>query len=115
MSFCSFSIFNKHYLNMANSTKVSSLVPMDKLKPIELTHYVNDSQPLESGDMSLSAVLDTRGPDGRTIKVGASTLDWLNVKLISKGVEFDVIACWNTDDITCIAVYLGHWNDGVLA
>ena len=40
-----------------------------------------------------------------------------NIRLISSGEKFDVIAAWNnTEDLTTknVCVFLGHWNDGVL-
>jgi hypothetical protein len=42
-----------------------------------------------------------------------------NAKLISIGDVFDVIAVWDDEtesnrDMSNVAVYLGHWNDGII-
>jgi hypothetical protein len=67
----------------------------ERKKPIELLWFVFNS----SHNPSLEET--TR-----------STKQFDNIRLISKGL-FDVIACWNNETIGSVAVYLGHWNDGV--
>ena len=66
-----------------------------QLKPIEFVHHINLI--------------------GRTT-IPAEPSTWLNVQLFAKkyrGGEFDLILAWN-DNSNDGAIYLGHWNDGVI-
>lgn len=81
------------------------------MKPIELVKFI---------DNDFCSVRD----NGRVQELIQSANESIfqisrNVKLISRGDVFDVIAVWNEDaehekNLGDVGVYLGHWNDGVL-
>lgn len=75
------------------------------LKPIELVKFISDTVSLDAEDDKY--IYDAHCTLG---------IHWGNVSLISKGVKFDVIAVWSNDARSNedVAVYLGHWNDGVV-
>ena len=82
-----------------NMTKVSvfgqKATESKQLKPIEFKYCVDST-----GKLSIAAHPST----------------WMNVQLFAKkyrGGEFDLILAWD-DNPNNGAIYLGHWNDGVI-
>jgi len=71
-------------------------------KPIELVRYISSCKEYE-----LSNVAST---------TSCSPSDWNHIRLVIKGngYEFDVIAAWSDYCDDSPALYLGHWNDGVI-
>lgn len=86
---------------MKTETKVSTLFNSPtNIVPIELVGLIdNDYQPNVCGTV---------------ITASDKACDYDNVKLIAIGKQYDIIACWDGDDINNVCVYLGHWNDGVI-
>jgi hypothetical protein len=75
--------------------------PDDK-KPIELVRFIDAAAHRQLTDV---ATITSSDPT-----------DWNHLRLVIKGDrdEFDVIAAWDDDCDTSPALYLGHWNDGVI-
>lgn len=78
--------------------------PKKELKPIEVFYFIdNDHAYIRGGSIEL---------DKKDASTDPGYYD--NVKLISKGDKYDIIACWMDNDSTeNVAVFLGKWNDGV--
>lgn len=88
---------------MKISTLFDEEVVKRDLKPIEFVAYIDNdfTQPL-------GEVVDEKDncrPDS-----------FEHLKLIAKGIYYDVIAGWYEGaDIDSVCVFLGHWNDGVVS
>jgi len=75
--------------------------PDDK-KPIELVRFIDANTNRPFADVATDTASDPT--------------DWNHLRLVIKGDsnEFDVIAAWDDGSDTSPALYLGHWNDGVI-
>lgn len=98
---------------MKVSTIFDETLDHKKLKPIELIKFIdNDYCSVGANGRIRELITDVDDPSYLFRHTS-------NVKLISRGDEFDIIAIWSDStaedkDLDNVGVYLGHWNDGVL-
>ena len=86
------------------STPVNAepITKLDAKKPIELVRFIDANTNRPFADVATDTASDPT--------------DWNHLRLVVKGDrnEFDVIAVWDDDSDTSPALFLGHWNDGVI-
>lgn len=81
---------------------IETAVKPEPKKCIELVRFIDTSNNTLLKEVAISPRCDAT--------------DWDHLRLVIKGNanEFDVIAAWDNDSSNSPALYLGHWNDGVV-